>query len=178
MSAILPTARFELVIPTPRGEFTARYSARGLAGLSFPRPAAGPCDRPAIPHDLLQQIAAWHRLTARALKMLLTGRPPLDLPPLDVTAGTDFQRRVWAALQAIPPGRTASYGELARAIGRPRAFRAVGGACGANPIAILIPCHRALAAHGRLGGFSGGLEWKRALLAVEGVSVASPAPRV
>ena len=66
-------------------------------------------------------------------------------------------------------GRTASYGDLARDIGRPKAFRAVGGACGANPIPVLIPCHRALAANGRLGGFSGGLEWKRTLLAAEGV---------
>jgi len=81
------------------------------------------------------------------------------------------------ALQAIPPGRTASYGELARAIGRPRACRAVGGACGANPIVVLIPCHRALAANGRLGGFSGGLDWKRTLLAVEGVNLAGSAPR-
>ena len=177
MSAIDPAARFELAIPTARGEFTARYSARGLAGLSFPRPASAPRERPAIPHDRLHQIAAWHRLASRALKMILTGRVPLDLPPLDVSGGTDFQRRVWVALQAIPPGRTASYGELARAIGRPRACRAVGGACGANPIVVLIPCHRALAANGRLGGFSGGLDWKRTLLAVEGVNLAGSAPR-
>jgi methylated-DNA-[protein]-cysteine S-methyltransferase len=169
MPAATTEARFELVIPTAGGEFIARYSPRGLAELSFPQPGPARRARPAVPHDLLQRISDWHRLTSKALKIILAGREPLDWPPLDVSAGTDFQRQVWAALQRIPRGGTASYGELARAIGRPRAFRAVGAACGANPIAVIIPCHRALAANGRLGGFSGGLEWKRNLLAVEGV---------
>ena len=168
MAAAAPI-QFELVIPTARGEFTARYSALGLAKLNFPQVNAAPRLRPPIPHDRLQQISAWHRLTSRALKMVLAGREPLDLPPLDVTVGTEFQRQVWAALQRISRGKTASYGDLARDIGRPKAFRAVGGACGANLIPVLIPCHRALAANGRLGGFSGGLEWKRVLLAAEGV---------
>ena len=164
-------ARFELVIPTEQGEFIARYSARGLARLTFPRTGTAPRVRPAIPRDLLQQISTWHRLTSRALKMILSGRAPLNWPPLDLSGGTEFQRQVWAALQRIPLGRTASYGDLARDIGRPRAFRAVGGACGANPIVVLIPCHRALAANGRLGGFSGGLKWKRTLLAAEGIAL-------
>lgn len=69
----------------------------------------------------------------------------------------------------IPPGETRSYGEIAAALGQPLASRAVGGACGANPIPVLVPCHRVLAANGRLGGFSGGLDWKRRLLAIEGV---------
>ena len=68
-------------------------------------------------------------------------------------------------------GKTKSYGEVARAIGKPKAVRAVGGACGANPIPVLIPCHRVLAANRKLGGFSGGLNWKRKLLAQERVSL-------
>jgi len=68
----------------------------------------------------------------------------------------------------IPPGQTRSYGEIARAIGNPKAVRAVGGACGANPIPVLVPCHRVLAAHRKIGGFSSGLDWKRQLLAIEG----------
>jgi O-6-methylguanine DNA methyltransferase len=90
------------------------------------------------------------------------------MPPLDLCAGSEFQRRVWRALRRIPPGRTATYGQIAQAIGHPRAVRAVGGACGANPIPVLIPCHRVVAAGGGLGGFSGGLAWKRLLLAREG----------
>jgi len=169
VAAANPENQFELVIPTTRGEFIARYSVHGLARLEFPKSATARRTRPAIPRDRLHHIPAWHRLTSRALKMILAGRVPLDLPPLDLSAGTEFQRQVWAALQRIPPGQTASYGDLARDIGRPKAFRAVGGACGANLIPVLIPCHRALAANGRLGGFSGGLEWKRVLLAAEGV---------
>lgn len=82
--------------------------------------------------------------------------------------GTPFQREVWAELQRIPFGRTASYGELGRRLGRPRASRAVGAANGANPLPIVVPCHRVVAASG-IGGFSGGLERKLALLRLEGV---------
>lgn len=85
--------------------------------------------------------------------------------------GTPFQRAVWAAMYAIPYGETRSYGELAKAIGRPAAFRAVGQACGRNPISIIQPCHRVLAANGALGGFRSGLDNKRQLLALEGISL-------
>jgi len=93
-------------------------------------------------------------------------RRDFDLPL--APAGSAFQRRVWAALRRIPYGGTTSYGALAAQVGS--VPRAVGGACGANPIPIVIPCHRVLAGHGRLGGFSGGkgIESKRALLAHEG----------
>lgn len=81
--------------------------------------------------------------------------------------GTDFQKRVWAELQKIPHGTTISYEELARRIGKPTAQRAVAQANGANPICILIPCHRVIAKSGKLGGYSAGLERKRFLLGVE-----------
>lgn len=100
---------------------------------------------------------------------MLAGRPAKTLPPVDLSAGTDFQRRVWGALRRIGWGRTRSYGQVARAIGQPKAARAVGAACGANPIPVLVPCHRVLAADKRLGGYSGGLDWKRALLRREGI---------
>lgn len=86
--------------------------------------------------------------------------------PFDVRA-TSFQHRVWEALRRIPRGETRSYGEIARAIGAPRAVRAVGAACGANPLAVVVPCHRAVAADGRLTGYRWGLERKRRLLAME-----------
>jgi methylated-DNA-[protein]-cysteine S-methyltransferase len=86
------------------------------------------------------------------------------------TGGTDFQRQVWAALRAIPVGETMTYGRLAAQLGRPRAVRAVGLANGANPIAIVVPCHRVVGASGSLTGYGGGLERKRWLLQHEGSS--------
>ncbi len=95
-----------------------------------------------------------------------------DLTALDRvrvdTGGTAFQRSVWAALRRIPRGRTISYGELARRVGRPSAFRAVGAANGSNPVALIVPCHRVIAADGTIGGYGGGLDCKRWLLAHEG----------
>ena len=84
------------------------------------------------------------------------------------TGGTAFQRSVWRALQNIPYGRTISYRQLAQQIGNPQAVRAVGGANGRNPIAIVIPCHRVIASNGALAGYAGGVERKRQLLALEG----------
>jgi methylated-DNA-[protein]-cysteine S-methyltransferase len=85
---------------------------------------------------------------------------------LDVN-GTDFQQNVWSALASIPYGQTWTYGQLAKHIGKPRASRAVGAANGANPLPIIIPCHRVVAAGGKLGGFGGGLEMKNSLLTLE-----------
>jgi methylated-DNA-[protein]-cysteine S-methyltransferase len=82
-------------------------------------------------------------------------------------AGTPFQQRVWAELARVPYGTTISYGELARRLGDERAVRAVGGANGANPIAIVVPCHRVIGSDGTLTGYAGGLERKRALLELE-----------
>jgi AraC family transcriptional regulator of adaptative response/methylated-DNA-[protein]-cysteine methyltransferase len=87
--------------------------------------------------------------------------------PLDVK-GTAFQQRVWEELRRIPPGQTRSYGELAAAVGNPKAVRAVGGANGANHVAVLIPCHRVIAADGTLGGYAYGLAIKAELLRREG----------
>jgi len=83
--------------------------------------------------------------------------------------GTDFQKKVWNVLSGIPYGKVLTYRQVAEKIGKPRASRAVGGACGANPLPIIIPCHRVVAGNGGLGGFSGGLKLKRFLLRLEGV---------
>jgi methylated-DNA-[protein]-cysteine S-methyltransferase len=85
------------------------------------------------------------------------------------TGGTDFQREVWRALRTIPAGHTLSYSGLAEKLGRPKAVRAVGLANGANPIAIVVPCHRVIGANGSLTGYGGGLARKQWLLAHEGV---------
>ena len=100
------------------------------------------------------------------LRYLETGDP---LPPLpvDIRKGSAFRRSVWDALLRIPHGQTCSYGDIAKEIGSPLAARAVGAACGANPVALIIPCHRVVASDGSLGGYSGGLPVKGTLLALE-----------
>lgn len=85
-------------------------------------------------------------------------------------AGTAFQKKVWAALREIPWGETRSYGDIARAIGKPTASRAVGMANGRNPLPVFIPCHRVIGTNGSITGYSGGLEKKRFLLRLEGIS--------
>jgi methylated-DNA-[protein]-cysteine S-methyltransferase len=157
----------KLVISTADGDFTAHYSERGLAQLDFPG------DQRANAHDneSIPQAREWHPLTTRALEDILAGRDPAELPPFDLSRGTDFQRRVWNELLRIPAGRTKSYGEIAEAVGEPKAARAVGAACGSNPIPVIIPCHRVLAANGKRGGYSGAAGWKEKLLAYEGAQL-------
>lgn len=108
------------------------------------------------------RIGQW----ADALAQYVAGRSKMPAPPMDIR-GTPFQFAVWEQLRAIPAGQTRSYSEIARRIGRPRAVRAVGTANGANPVSIVIPCHRAIRASGHLGGYRWGLERKRKLLEME-----------
>jgi AraC family transcriptional regulator of adaptative response/methylated-DNA-[protein]-cysteine methyltransferase len=112
---------------------------------------------PAGPSDA--HVRRW----ARAALDVTRCRADERAVPLDVT-GTPFQRQVWKALREIPRGRTRSYSEIASAIGRPSACRAAAGACGANPVGLLIPCHRVIREDGGLGGFAAGIERKKLLL--------------
>ena len=96
----------------------------------------------------------------------IEGEASLARLPLDIR-GTVFQRRVWDELRRIPRGETRTYREIARAIGAPAAVRAVGSACGANPVALAVPCHRAVRTDGGMGGYAWGLLRKRKLLALE-----------
>jgi methylated-DNA-[protein]-cysteine S-methyltransferase len=118
----------------------------------------------ADPLDLIGRFAAYFRGTLSALDDL-----PVD------AGGTPFQRRVWEVLRTIPAGRTLSYLEVARRAGTPEAVRAVGAANGANPVAIVVPCHRVIGADGRLVGYGGGLDRKRWLLAHEGARLSAAA---
>jgi AraC family transcriptional regulator, regulatory protein of adaptative response / methylated-DNA-[protein]-cysteine methyltransferase len=112
--------------------------------------------------DLIGGDAEFERLVARVVGLIEAPTRGLDLP-LDVR-GTAFQQRVWRALRAVPPGRTASYTEIARRIGAPTSVRAVAHAVAANPIAVAIPCHRIVRSDGALAGYRWGIERKRALL--------------
>jgi AraC family transcriptional regulator of adaptative response/methylated-DNA-[protein]-cysteine methyltransferase len=102
------------------------------------------------------------RWLRRVTASIVSPRRGLDLP-LDIR-GTAFQRRVWRELRRIPVGGTASYGEVARRIGKPGSARAVARACASNPLALAVPCHRVVRSDGELGGYGGGVERKRALL--------------
>jgi O-6-methylguanine DNA methyltransferase len=112
-------------------------------------------DMPSEPSKLAEEIAAH-----------LEGGSPCPKAELDMSACTDFQKQIYALVQAIPPGRTMTYGEVAARAGRPRASRAVGRAMATNPFAILVPCHRVVAKNG-LGGYFWGTEMKEKLLCLE-----------
>jgi O-6-methylguanine DNA methyltransferase len=150
-----------MTIETSHGVFIASFTQKGLAALWFPNTHKETRDHPEARPDWLGQ-------TAEAVQAVLRGHQPRQLPPLDFSHGTDFQQKVWKALLSIRAGETRSYGEIAAMVGVPGAARAVGAACGANRIPVLIPCHRVLAANRHIGGFSAGLKWKRLLLEREG----------
>lgn len=153
-------------VRTADGRFLMGYSEKGLCALHFPNEPPDASSR--TPSPLPSAVREWHALACAALKRALAGKPHGNLPPLDLSAGTGFQRRVWKALLSIKPGQTSHYGKIAREIGTPGASRAVGSACGANPVPVFVPCHRVLAVGGKIGGFSGGLHWKQRLLEREG----------
>jgi methylated-DNA-[protein]-cysteine S-methyltransferase len=151
-------------IVTPLGPMTAAASEHGLAGLWFDGQThhPGPLAVPTQPGH------RWLRQTEAALAAYFErGDWPQDLA-LDLRAGTPFQQAVWQALLALPPGSTSSYGAIAKQVGRPAAVRAAGAAVGRNPVSVLVPCHRVLGQGGALTGYAGGLDRKRALLALEG----------
>lgn len=151
-------------------EAQARLRAAGMAAdiSSLKEASAVDADSP-----LSGAAALLHEVRQALLRYLDNGTLLPDFP-LDLAGGTDFQRKVWRALSQIPFGQTRSYLDVSRSIGHPGASRAVGAACGRNPVAILVPCHRVLTSGGKLGGYSGGLEIKRSLLALEGVEPPSP----
>jgi AraC family transcriptional regulator of adaptative response/methylated-DNA-[protein]-cysteine methyltransferase len=115
--------------------------------------------------EITRDDAALQEWSGAVLRHLDGHQPDLDLP-LDIMASA-FQRKVWEALMAIPYGKTKSYGEIASAVGRPKGARAVGHACGTNPVAVVIPCHRVIQQNGSLGGYGWGLKRKEILLANE-----------
>src|SRR5579859_4947733 len=111
----------------------------------------------------LKTVANPHGLSAAITSYFTGDLAAIDRIPVD-TGGTDFQQKVWRALRDIPCGSTTSYGQLAKQIGHPAAVRAVGTANGANPVAVVLPCHRVIGASGSLTGYGGGIERKRWLL--------------
>ena len=147
---------------TPLGQVLIARTEEGLAGLWFEsqkwHPA--PIDAPECPDDPLLREAATQ------VTDYFAGRRTRFELPLDLQ-GSPFQQSVWQALRNIECGATKSYADIARSIGLPQAVRAVGAAVGRNPVSVIVPCHRVLGSGGQLTGYAGGLDRKRALLALE-----------
>ena len=160
-------------VKTPAGMYQAACTRAGLGRLSFPTHDASEClawARRWVPQaqihtsgppleDLAQQLVAYFEGRLRVFEL------PIDL------RGTPFQVRVWREVLSVGYGEVRTYAEIAAAIGKPRAFRAVGAANGANPIPIIVPCHRLIGSNGSLIKYGGGLDIKRRLLALEGVTL-------
>jgi methylated-DNA-[protein]-cysteine S-methyltransferase len=149
-------------LDTPVGTLLIAGSADSVQRIAFPRR-----------NNAIKPEAGWQESqrgpvgeAIRQLREYFAGKRTGFHLPL-APEGTAFQRSVWRHLQEIPYGETISYGELARRVGNPKASRAVGSANGANPLPIVIPCHRVIAGDGTLGGFGGGLTTKQMLLALE-----------
>lgn len=153
-------------IAHPLGVLRVGVTALGVSHVWLPRAEAAARWRFTEEATPGRDITRW----LKTIRAYLRGESvSLDDIPLDLAAGTEFQRKVWLAAREVPPGVCWTYGQLAAAVGRPKGARAVGQALGANPVPILVPCHRFIAADGSLGGFSAGLPWKRELLRIEGV---------
>ena len=151
------------IVPSPVGALKVIASDRGLAAILWedddPARVRLGAVEPDASHPVLREVE-------RQLAEYFAGERRAFTVALDMV-GTDFQKKVWAALLTIPFGETRSYGDIARQIGHPKAARAVGAANGRNPISIVTPCHRAIGANGTLTGFAGGLAVKRHLLSLE-----------
>jgi len=154
--AVVPSSLGRVLVARGAGGLSAVFLGDDDAAMRADLAARYPAAR------IVDGDAATQALAARVATAVERPGTALD-EPLDLQ-GTAFQRRVWQALREIPAGRTTTYGELARRIGAPDAVRAVGTACGANPVSVLVPCHRVLRGDGALAGYRWGVERKRALL--------------
>jgi methylated-DNA-[protein]-cysteine S-methyltransferase len=146
-------------IASPLGELMLTAAGGELTGLYMPAEAHDP------PAGAVRDDGAFTTVRRQLEEYFAGERRTFDLPVSP--AGTPFQQRVWAELQRIGYGETISYAELAARIGRPTAIRAAGAANGANPVSIIIPCHRVIGSDGSLTGYGGGIDAKRALLDLE-----------
>lgn len=166
-------------VQSPLGGVTLLSDGEALLGLWFDGQKYFPETLPAVENE--KRLPIWEQGDAW-LSLYFSGRKPDFLPPLRMET-TPFRRRVWQELLTIPYGQTVTYGELARRIAAERGVgrfsaQAVGGAVGHNAISLMIPCHRVVGSDGALTGYAGGLEKKRALLTLEGVTLSLQDDRV
>ena len=160
---------------SPLGNVLVAATDKGVCTVSLRESEEGAEDtlRARFPRAEIRRDDAALKPALDSVLARIAGRRLDDALPLDLQ-GTDFQRDVWNQLLAIPPGSTRSYLDVAQAIKRPKATRAVAQACGANPVAVVVPCHRVVMSDGSIGGYSGLPGVKQALLAAERARSAQP----
>jgi O-6-methylguanine DNA methyltransferase len=159
------------VLETTWGCIAIAANDRGVVACHLPEAPAKPEPFRVLRVRLPRGAKPVLKRAAAFARALVEGRVPGACPALDPSVFAnvpEFHCAIWTAMQKIPRGSTMAYSELARRVGCPRAARAVGSACGANPLPLFVPCHRVVAADGRLGGFSSGPAWKKLLLSGEG----------
>jgi AraC family transcriptional regulator of adaptative response/methylated-DNA-[protein]-cysteine methyltransferase len=164
--------------PSPLGSVLVAATDKGVCAVSLNESDAGAEEslRARFPKAKVDRDDGALKSTLDSVVERIAGRNLDTALQLDLQ-GTDFQRAVWNQLLSIPPGSTRSYLDVAQAIKRPKATRAVAQACGANPVAVVVPCHRVVMSDGAIGGYSGMPGVKKALLTAEGALGASPARR-
>lgn len=174
MKALEPSRAFCAWVDAPFGPVFLAKTVKGICRVSFRRSEdelLSELER----RSLLPEMAPGKlERERRELGEYFEGRRRRFDLPVDLRWGTEFQRRVLGAARRIPFGGLSSYAEVARRVGHPKAQRAVGSALGRNPVAIVIPCHRVVASGGAIGGYTGGLDIKRTLMAIEGIELDSP----
>lgn len=163
---VMPETFFLTRYQSPIGTYVLASSRRGVVWVKSKNHMTTRLDRWGKNGVQIQDGNSHNREVAAELDAYFAGDLRQFSVPLDLR-GTDFQRQVWQLLQGIPYGETRSYGQIASALGRPTASRAVGRANGTNPVAIIVPCHRVIGANGELVGYGGGLDRKQALLDLE-----------
>ena len=154
------------IFDTPFGRMAVAATSRGLTRVLLPTEAAV-LQASAVAVEPDRAAAALAARAEKEILQYLAGRRRKFTVPVDLSGAPPFHAKVLRALARIPYGRTVAYGELAARVGRPRGARAVGQAMAGNPVPLVVPCHRVVASGGGLGGFGGGLDLKRRLLALE-----------
>ena len=176
------TAQGFTLFDSPIGTCGLAWSSRGIVGLQLPEKTAD-ATRKRVQRRWPDAVeseppAGVGRAIERVLGLLKGEAADLTDIPLDLEAAPEFHRKVYKVARTIPPGRTMTYGEIARRLGVPHESREVGQALGRNPVAIIVPCHRVLGADGKMGGFSatGGVSTKRRMLEIEGAPEVGAGP--
>ncbi|MDP2806934.1 MAG: methylated-DNA--[protein]-cysteine S-methyltransferase [bacterium] len=162
---------FYTVYPSPLGPLYLLGSSKGLVALRFSKQSFEQMLKRHFAGIKPEKAEQQFKSLAKQLDAYFKGRPVKFVYQADLLSGTEFQKTVWQKLAELLPGQLTTYGSLAREIKRPKSSRAVGQAVGANPLPIIIPCHRVISSSGKLGGFTGGVGLKKKLLSIEGIKI-------
>jgi len=159
------------IYQSPLGQLYLLGSSKGLVALCFTKKSFDRMMQRHFAGVNPERSDRQFKVLIKQLDAYFKGSPVKFVFTADIRSGTEFQRGVWEKLSELLPGQLTTYGSLAREIKRPKASRAVGQAVGANPLPVIIPCHRVISSSGKLGGFTGGIGLKKKLLSIEGIKL-------